>query len=185
MFEVIRADIYRYTAKQNNLDIGIQLLKSSSFKFLFYFRLISLSKSKIFFILFYFFYRRYTTKYGMQIPLSVKIGKGIHFPHFGGIVINSKSIIGKNCTIMHNVTIGNSKSKKNKGNFAPRILDEVYIGPGAVIVGNITIGDRVLIAPNAFVNFDVPNDSIVIGNPAIIKFKKYASEDYITNRYDY
>ena len=65
------------------------------------------------------------------------------------------------------------KKKKNKENI---------IGANAVIVGNITIGSDVLIAPPAYVNFDVPDHSIVIGNPARIIHRENATEDYVCNR---
>ena len=62
------------------------------------------------------------------------------------------------------------------------IGNEVWIGTNAVVVGKIRIGNNVLIAPNAFVNIDVPDNSIVIGNPAIIKYCKSATEEYICNK---
>jgi serine O-acetyltransferase len=88
-------------------------------------------------------------------------------------------VIGSNCNILQNVTIGNTKGGKKTG--APVIGDHVYLGPGAVVVGGITIGNNVLIAPNAFVNFDVPDDSIVIGNPGKIIPNNAATVEYIRN----
>ncbi len=61
----------------------------------------------------------------------------------------------------------------------PIIGDSVWIGNNAVLVGKITVGDDVLIAPNAYVNFDVPSHSIVIGNPARIIHRDNACENYI------
>lgn len=69
---------------------------------------------------------------------------------------------------------------KRRGN--PVIGDNVWIGSNACVVGNITIGDDVLIAPLSFVNFDVPSHSIVVGNPAVVKYKENATEGYITNK---
>lgn len=65
---------------------------------------------------------------------------------------------------------------------APAIGNEVWIGINAAIVGKITIGDDVLIAPNSYVNCDVPSHSIVFGNPCIIKHKENATEGYIDRR---
>ncbi|MEO5991437.1 MAG: serine acetyltransferase, partial [Ferruginibacter sp.] len=59
--------------------------------------------------------------------------------------------------------------------------DYVWIGTGAVVVGKIKIGNNVLIAPLTYVNFDVPNNSIVIGNPARIISKEDATAGYINN----
>ena len=84
------------------------------------------------------------------------------------------------CNIGKGVIIGRENSGKRKG--APVIGDEVWIGINAVIVGNIHIGNDVLIDPNAYVNFDVPDHSIVIGNPAMIKHCDYATEGYINNK---
>lgn len=124
--------------------------------------------------------RHYQIKYGFQIYPETKIGEGLYLGHWGALVINPKAIIGKNCNIMQGVTIAQANRGKNEG--APVIGDEVWIGPNAVIVGNIKIGNNVLIAPNAYVNFDVPNNAIVIGNPAVYTLKEDATKGYINNK---
>ena len=73
------------------------------------------------------------------------------------------------------------QEEKKKG--CPVIGDRVWIGPEAVVVGGIYIGDNVLIAGNAFVNSDVPSNSIVMGNPGEIIPSPDATKDYITNVY--
>lgn len=75
------------------------------------------------------------------------------------------------------VTIGKTNRGNSKG--TPTIGNHVWIGTNAVIVGNITVGDDVLIAPNAYVNVDVPAHSVVVGNPAVIHAKENATEAYI------
>ncbi|MGQ7199562.1 hypothetical protein ACUOA9_41025, partial [Escherichia sp. HC-TM1] len=62
--------------------------------------------------------------------------------------------------------------------------DKVWIGPSAIIVGKIKIGSNVLIAPGAYVNFDVPNNSIVVGNPGKIIYSENATEGYIQNTFE-
>ena len=79
------------------------------------------------------------------------------------------------------MTIGQENRGARKG--APVIGDNVWIGANAVIVGKIEIGNNVLIAPNAYINSDVPDDSIVIGNPAKIIHNEKATEGYIQNPY--
>lgn len=76
------------------------------------------------------------------------------------------------------------KSKDISGRVrgVPLIGNNVWIGINAVIVGNVKIGDDVLIAPNSYVNCDVPNHSIVFGNPCVIRHKDNATEDYINNK---
>ena len=61
------------------------------------------------------------------------------------------------------------------------IGNRVWIGVNATVVGHITIGDDVMIAPNAFVNFDVPSHSVVIGNPGRIISRDHATEGYVVN----
>ena len=68
---------------------------------------------------------------------------------------------------------------KRKG--YPTIGDRVWIGINSAIVGKVTIGDDVLIAPNSFVNIDIPSHSVVFGNPCIIKHRDRATEGYVNN----
>ncbi|ROI02200.1 MULTISPECIES: serine acetyltransferase [unclassified Chryseobacterium] len=124
--------------------------------------------------------RHYQIKYGFQIYPETEIGEGFYLGHWGALVINPKSKIGKNCNIAQGVTIGQQNRGKNEG--FPVIGDEVWIGPNAVIVGSINIGNNVLIAPNAYVNFDVPADSLVMGNPGIIYPSLNATKGYINNK---
>lgn len=118
-------------------------------------------------------------KYGFQIPYSTKIGNGFYIGHFGSIVVNFNSIIGNNVNLSPGVTIGGTNRGMDKG--APIISDKVWIGTNAVIVGKIKIGSDVIIAPNAFVNVDIPPHSIAIGNPVVVHKKENATEFYIEN----
>jgi serine O-acetyltransferase len=123
--------------------------------------------------------RRYTFKYGYQISSDAQIGEGFYLSdHFGPVVIGPTKI-GINCNINHSVTIGRAYKGGKLGR--PVISDYVWIGTGAVVVGNITIGKNVLIAPNSFVNFDVPDNSLVIGNPGKIIPKENPTRYYINN----
>lgn len=116
---------------------------------------------------------------GIQIPTDTCVGEGLFLGHNGRIIINSKARIGKNVNIATGVTIG----KTNRGDRAgtPVIGNKVWIGTNAIIVGGISIGDDVMIAPGAYVNFDIPAHSIVLGNPGKIYFREYATEGYINN----
>ncbi|WP_250253772.1 serine acetyltransferase [Chryseobacterium sp. Marseille-Q3244] len=127
-----------------------------------------------------FVLRHYQIKYGFQIYPETQIGEGLYLGHWGALVINPKAKIGKNCNIAQGVTIGQQNRGKNEG--YPVIGDEVWIGPNAVIVGNVNIGNNVLIAPNAYVNFDVPDDSMVMGNPGKIYPTENATNGYINNK---
>lgn len=120
---------------------------------------------------------RLSRKTHIQIPQTTKIGEGFYIGHFGRIIINEESVIGKNVNIATGVTIGVENRGERKG--CPTIGDSVWIGTNAVIVGNIHVGDDVLIAPLAYVNFDVPSHSIVVGNPGKIIPRQNATEGYI------
>jgi len=178
MNNVIKADLYRYGGLRGYSGLFKGLMNSPGFRFMFFFRIASDSGTWSGFVLFCkFLLRRYSYKYGFQIPISTNIGEGFYIGHFGTIVISSKVIIGKNCNIAHGVTIGKANRGRLKG--YPVIGDHVWIGTGAVIVGKVTIGSNILIAPNSFVNFDVPDNSLVIGNPAKIIAKENPTEGYI------
>lgn len=122
-----------------------------------------------------------TYKLGISICPFTEIGSGFYIGHFGGIVINSKSVIGKNCNISHGVTLGQANRGKNQG--YPVLGDNVYIGPGAKIVGAVKIGNNVAIGANCVVTKDIPDDSVVVGIPGKVISQEGAA-GYI-NRTDY
>lgn len=124
-------------------------------------------------------YRKESIRTLNEIPLEVSIGGGMYMGHPTSITINSKAVLGKNINIHKGVTIGGESRGERQGN--PTIGDNVWIGIGAVIVGKIMIGNDVLIAPNSYVNCDVPEHSVVFGNPCIIKYKDRATEGYLKN----
>lgn len=94
-------------------------------------------------------------------PRSVKNGKGTIFPHNGlDCVIHSNAKIDKNCKIQQNVTIG---GRKHRG--TPTIENNVFIGPGATIIGGIKIGDDATIGAMTLVLKDVDENETVVGIP--------------------
>ena len=116
----------------------------------------------------------------VEISKDQRIGGGLYIGHPYCITVNPKAVIGKNCNIHKGVTIGQENRGVREG--VPTIGDGVWIGINATIVGRVTIGDDVLIAPNSYVNCNVPSHSVVYGNPCIIKPKANATENYINNR---
>lgn len=116
----------------------------------------------------------------IQIPARTQIGEGFYIGHCGRVIVHPDAKIGKNVNVATGVTIGQENRGERKG--APTIGDNCWIGTNAVVVGNVKIGNDVLIAPLSFVNFDVPDHSIVIGNPAKIIHRENATEGYICNK---
>ena len=120
---------------------------------------------------------RYSRKYGLEISLSSDIDSGLYLGHPYNITIGGNVKIGKNVNIHKGATIGATNRGSKKG--SPVISDNVFIGINATVVGKINIGKDVLIAPNAYVNFDVPSHSIVIGNPGNIYPNNHATKLYV------
>lgn len=175
MNNVILSDLYRYEGDKNR-SLLIQLkyiFFIPGFTYIYFFRKASGSS----FILWKMLLRITMYITGIQIPIGTIIGKGFRIAHFGTIVINPDTVIGKNFDIAPGVVIGYSEGKR-KG--CPTIGNNVVVKANAVIAGNIKIGNDVLIAPGAFVNFDCPDNSIVIGNPGtILKRDTSPSNKYI------
>lgn len=146
-------------------------------RFHFYLRLAQCSKNRL--LKLYFKYRTIVIgeKHGVELRPDSKIGKGLYLGHPYGITVNKGAIIGENCNLHKGVTIGQQNRGALKG--SPVIGNHVWIGINATVVGNITVGDDVLIAPNSYVNRDVPSHSVVFGNPCVIKPRQNATEGYI------
>lgn len=121
--------------------------------------------------------RRHENKYGLEISMR-NIAGGLFLAHPFNITVNPGATLGKNVTLFKGSTIGSIRSGKREG--VPVIGDRVTICCNAMVCGNINIGNDVLVSANAFVNFDVPAHSVVIGNPGKIYDKENASKDYLT-----
>ena len=84
-------------------------------------------------------------------------------------------IIGDDCHINQNVTIGGTSKNPN----VPNLGESVYVGAGAVIIGDISIGDNVVIGANSVVVDDIPSGSVVVGAPARVIKSKIRKKDYV------
>lgn len=100
---------------------------------------------------------------GFELPCSTQVGKGLLVHHGTGTVVNPKSVIGENCCLLHQVTIGT----KGDGESAqtPIIGNDVIIGVGAKVLGGVSIGDGARIGAATLVLKDVPAGMVAIGNP--------------------
>ena len=113
---------------------------------------------------------------GIEIHPAAKIGRGLFIDHGSGVVIGETAVLGKNVTLFQGVTLGGTG--KQKGKRHPNIGDNVVIGTGAKVLGNISIGDHSIIGANAVVIREVPPHSTVVGVPGrIAKIKDEKVED--------
>jgi len=103
---------------------------------------------------------------GIENHPGAQIGKGLFIDHGLGVVIGETSIIGDNVTLYQGVTLGGTG--KEKGKRHPTIGNNVVIGTGAKVLGNITIGDNSYIGANAVVIKDIPHNATVVGVPGRI-----------------
>lgn len=103
---------------------------------------------------------------GIEIHPAALIGEGFFVDHGMGVVIGETAIIGNNVILFQGVTLGGTG--KEKGKRHPTIGNDVVVGAGAKILGNIKIGDNSYIGANAVVVKDVPQNSTVVGVPGRI-----------------
>lgn len=103
---------------------------------------------------------------GIELPCEAKLGRNFVIDHFGGIVVSGYAVFGDNCRIRNGVVVGLARTDDP---CAPVIGDNVDIGAGAKVLGRIRVGNNVSIGANAVVIRDVPDNSIAVGVPAVIK----------------
>jgi serine O-acetyltransferase len=103
---------------------------------------------------------------GIELPCEVEVGRNFVIDHFGGIIISGFARFGDDCRIRNGVVVGLRRIDDKR---APVIGNNVDIGAGAKLLGPIRIGNDVLIGANAVVLCDVPDESIAVGVPAVVK----------------
>lgn len=181
----VKADLYRYGG-----DVSKKAFKNAfryipGFKFCYYMRKCAyLSKAPVYTRpLFYIANAKYNKlkfKYGFDIEYSTKIGAGLHISHWGGVVINPKAVLGENCNISHQITIG--MDSKEGEDSVPTVGDCVYIAPGSKIFGKITVGSDCCIGANSVVTKNVPPCVTVAGAPAVV-VSESDSSGYVKNKF--
>lgn len=124
-----------------------------------------------------FLYRHVRNVYGIELPCRTKVGRRCFIAHQSGIVIHPLSEIGDDCLIRQNVTLGTPSHDEPAD--APKIGHNVHIGAGAVLLGNIIVGDGARINANAVVMTNVPDNSFVFNTPSKIlkNIKKKTPEE--------
>ena len=173
--------LYRYAGKTDFITFLKTWYGRPEYRFIFYYRLAQAYAGKpVLGFLSRFFLKRISYRFHIQIGPETKIGEGFLIGHFGNMGISPYAVIGRNFNMANGVCIGQSNRGALKG--APTIGDDVWVGANAVIIGNIKIGNDVLIAPGAFVNFNVPDHSVVIGNPGKVRPVRNATKGYINRK---
>ncbi|MDR0287390.1 MAG: serine O-acetyltransferase [Clostridiales bacterium] len=104
---------------------------------------------------------------GIEIHPGAKLGSGLFIDHGMGVVIGETAVIGDNCTIYHQVTLGGTGKEKNAKRH-PTVGNNVLIGAGAKLLGPFTVGDNALIGAGSVVLSDVPENATVVGIKARI-----------------
>lgn len=173
-------DYYRLRGRKNNFMLPFDLLLRHNDRFLLYFRKYTEARTSFGRLPFRFALYRMSRKYGLEFSTNATIDGGLYLCHPYNITVGNGTVLGKNCCLYKGCTLGVAYRGARIG--APRLGNSVFVGINATVIGAITIGDDVLIAPNAYVNFDVPSHSIVIGNPGRIIHKEHATEGCIFNK---
>jgi len=113
--------------------------------------------------------------YGIELHRTTRIGRRLAIAHQGGIVVHPQAVIGDDCALRHNVTLGAATFERLKE--APRLGHGVQIGTGAVILGTVVIGDGAKVGPNAVVLADVPPGATAFAAPARVMLHRPGGRD--------
>jgi len=121
---------------------------------------------KLFSLIYHILYKIVQMVSGIELPCEVAVGRNFIIDHFGGIIISGYAKFGDNCRIRDGVVVGMRRLEEK---CAPTVGNNVDIGSGAKLLGAIKIGDNVLIGANAVVLCDIPQNSIAVRVPAVVK----------------
>ena len=183
---LIVSDLWRYAGKRGAGEFCKRLLLTPGFRYTVLLRLYAYSRTAAWCQLgvrhlVVVLLHHYTIRYGIDISRDAPIGSGLYIGHFGGIFVNQGVVIGDNCNLSQGVTLGQLNRGEKIG--CPVIGNNVYIAPGAKVIGRIFIGDDAAIGANAVVVNDVSPHTTVGGIPAR-PVSGHGSEGYV-NRTDY
>lgn len=167
-------DISYSKVVQNELNIVgkptiIKVLKrifiNTGERCVFLFRVGQILNNKGYRILSILIYNYLVKNFGIFLSYKAQIGIGLKLPHPNGIIIGDGSVIGDNCTIFHQVTLGGKRLGDVKRKNYPCIGKNITIFSGAKLIGDIEIGDNCTIGANSVINKSFSNNSIIVGSP--------------------
>ena len=162
----IKNQIKLIRKKDPAIKSSFEVLLYPSFKAMIYYKISHYLYLKKHYFLARYLSERCKRKTLIEIHPGAKIGNNFFIDHGAGVVIGETAIIGDNVLIYHGVTLGGVSSTKTKRH--PTIGNNVVIGAGAKVLGDILIGDNVKIGANAVVLDDVEDNNTVVGVPAKI-----------------
>lgn len=174
------SDYYRLRGdNKSNFRLFVDIVFRQNVRFMLYYRNYQRSRFKATKLIYRFLLYIMSRKYGLEFSTNAKIGEGIYLCHPYNITVGNGVVIGKNCTLYKGCTLGVDYRGSRQG--APTLGDCVFVGINASVIGKVKIGEDVLIAPNSYVNFDVPSHSVVIGNPGRIFSRNGATDECVFN----
>lgn len=122
-------------------------------------------------------YHRLSVRLGFSIPINT-FAEGLSIVHYGYIAVSKYSTIGRNCRIQTGVVIGGTSGQ----NTAPRVGNNVYIGAGAKVIGDISIADNVAIGANAVVIKSIFEEGITVAGVPAIKVSDNGADVHISDK---
>lgn len=179
MLQSIKEDLFRYQGEgYKKLSVILSYLYKPHTRYMWMFRHHQFATNKFSRLFWKIMLTRAKFKTGVQIPAGTRIGRGFRMLHFGNVVVHPRTVIGDNCNIAEGVLVGESFVHGFCG--VPTIGNNCCLFANSILLGGIKIGNDVLIAPGALVNFDVPDNCIVMGNPGtIIQRESSPTKKYI------
>ena len=166
MIKYIKEQIKVIKMRDPAITSTFEALLYPSFKALVYYKIAHYLYKRKHYLIARFLSERAKIKTGIEIHPGATIGKGLFIDHGTGVVIGETAIIKDNVTMFHGVTLGGTG--KEKGKRHPTIGNNVFIGCGAKILGNIEIGDNTKIGANAVILKNTPANVTVVGIPGKI-----------------
>ena len=175
--DTFKADYFQYTGESWTPRKGIPLLiRNRTFRFLYVGRK-SIDQKGLGKFISRLILHVHKNKYGLEFGPFSQYGKALALCHPFNITLNNDVVLGENVTLFKGVTLGEIISGTRRG--VPTVGNRVVICANATVCGGIRVGNDVLIAAGAFVDFNVPDNSVVVGNPGVIHHKENPAADYL------
>lgn len=179
---LLRADLYRYDGARGFGAFCRHFVSESGFRYCVLLRSCHYYRQNVWlrwgiYPLIKIWLHRLSLLLGIYMAPSTEIGPGLLIGHAYGIIVNRRCRLGENCTISAHVMLGRKSREPKEG--CPTLGDRVYVGPGAVIIGSILVGDDSAVGANAVVTKDRPAQAVVAGISAQI-ISQPGSEGYVT-----